>query len=111
MTNTNNNKIHKIRQLNDQFRVSFKETEVRTTIWVDTMTKADYTTLIKAIQNYDLFEKDETDDHSFGTVRIFDRDFYFKIDCYANSYTHKFGDPASPTETKRIITIATKGAV
>ena len=106
MTKVNNKDIHIIRQLNDQFRATFRGGEVVKTIGVERLYPSKYKTLITAIQSYNSFKDNKEDDHSFGRIFLENQEFYFKIDYYCQKKLKFSDNPADDKNTRRVLTIA-----
>ncbi|HBY68218.1 MAG TPA: hypothetical protein DEG69_10945 [Flavobacteriaceae bacterium] len=106
MTKVNNKDIHIIRQLNDQFRATFRGGEVVKTIGVEHLTPSEYKKLKNSIQSYNSFSNDNQDDHSFGHIFLENQEFYFKIDYYCQKKLKFSDNPADDKNTNRVMTIA-----
>ncbi len=61
--------------------------------------------LIQLVQNFDSFTpgNDPYGEHDFGKVTLNGEDYCFKIDYYDPSLTHHSKEPASATETWRVL--------
>ncbi len=104
---------HRVRDLNDEFRKTFKGGKVFLTTGVQALTAVDQAALVAALQAYDEF--DDADDphgeHDYGTLDLMSRDgsprlrALWKIDYYDLLLERASPDPASPDVTLRVMTI------
>ena len=106
MSKTNNNDISRIRQLNNKFRATFKDSDVIETSSIRKLNSKDHAQVISIVKNYNNFSDKADDDYSFGVFFYKDEKFMFKIDYYDKSNKLKFSkNPADDKVTRRVITI------
>ncbi len=99
-------KTHAIRVLNDTFRTTFVGGRVLMTAGVATLAEETRAELIRAVQSFDKFTKDNDPhgEHDFGDLEIEGQTYFWKIDYYAPDLRGGAEDAALP-ETKRVLTI------
>ena len=106
MSKTNHNDISRIRQLNNKFRATFKDSDVIETASIRNLNTKDHAQVISIVKNFIGFSDKADDDFSFGVFFYKDEKFMFKIDYYDKRNKLKFSkNPADEKVTCRVITI------
>ena len=97
----------RIRELNDQLRISHTGGTLVTTSGVLALGIYLNQAILIAIAAYDDFDEDSDPfgEHDFGLVEIAGQEVLFKIDYYDNDLRFHSPDPADPAVTRRIMTI------
>jgi hypothetical protein len=103
---TTRTKTHAIQVLNDNFRTTFVGGRVLMTAGVARLAEETKGELIRAIQSFDKFTKDNDPhgEHDFGDLEIEGQAYFWKIDYYAPDL-HGGAEDAALPETKRVLTI------
>ncbi len=99
--------IEKIRQLNDELRKSFCGGRVVITVGVQSLTGNDQQELLKQVQMFDNFTKDNDPygEHDFGAINFKNDTYFWKIDYYDKDYNYFSPDASDPNVTNRVLTI------
>jgi Protein of unknown function (DUF3768) len=97
----------RIRQLNDILRTTFVGGRVMVTDGVDEMPPLKRDALISFVRSFDKFtqENDPHGEHDFGTIKLDDTRYFWKIDYYSIDMEGGSEDPADPAKTNRVLTI------
>jgi hypothetical protein len=97
----------RIRELNDQLRISHTGGTLVTTPGVLALGIYLNQAILIAIAAYDDFDEDNDPfgEHDFGLVEIAEQEVLFKIDYYDNDLRFHSPDPADPAVTRRVLTI------
>ena len=97
----------RIRELNDQLRISHTGGTLVTTPGVLALGIYLNQAILIAIAAYDDFDEDNDPfgEHDFGLVEIASQEILFKIDYYDNDLRFHSPDPADPAVTGRVLTI------
>jgi hypothetical protein len=95
----------KIRELNDQFRTSFKGGQVMMTRGI--AGRPDCNDILEGVRRFDAFtnDNDPYGEHDFGAFEAGKDTIYFKLDYYAKDLASGSPDPADPNVTTRVMTI------
>jgi hypothetical protein len=100
-------RVGRIRELNDAFRRTFRGGKVVMTASVAAlpdMVKA--AALQQAADFYDFTEdNDPYGEHDFGAFELCNRKFFWKIDYYDPGLEFGSEDPADPAKTTRVLTV------
>ena len=99
--------MNKIALLNDAFRTSFSGGKVLMTASVDAlpdMVKAAALQQVAAFADF-TDDNDPLDEHDFGSFKLCNRKFFWKIDYYDKDLQHGSEDPADPDKTTRVLTL------
>lgn len=104
---TPDEKVARIRALNDKLRKTGKGGEV---VAVGAFAQADELEKIVAgtlLQAYDKFDAgdDPHQEHDFGTFKALTKEFIWKIDYYDLNLDGHSADPSNPDVTKRVLSI------
>jgi len=101
------NRVMRIRSLNDAFRRTFIGGRVLTTRGVLQLDQASYVTLLNRVHSYEDFDagNDPYGEHDFGVIDHDGRRIFWKIDYYDVTFTYGSTDPADPAVTGRLLTI------
>lgn len=96
-----------IRTLNDQLRQTFSGGQVLLTPGVNALRSDSVARVIKAIQEFDEFGKDNDPyrTHEFGMVDVDGERVMFKVDAYDKNLEYGSPNPADPAVTTRVMTI------
>jgi len=96
-----------IRALNDNFRTTFSGGVVLITPGVQALSPDVKAVLLERVRKFDRFttENDPHGEHDFGTMCIFQQEFFWKIDYLDEGMGFASEDPADPKKTTRTITI------
>ena len=105
MSTTINNDISRIRQLNNEFRATFKDSDVIETSSIRKLNVKDHAQVISIVKNFTGFSDKTDDDYSFGVFFYKDEKFMFKIDYYDKNKLKFSKNPADDKVTRRVITI------
>ena len=97
----------RIRELNDQLRISHTGGSLLTTSGVLALGIYLNQAILIAIAAYDDFDEDNDPfgEHDFGLVEVAGQEVLCKIDYYNNDLRFHSPDPADPAVTRRIMTI------
>lgn len=100
-------KTEAIAKLNDLFRKTFVGGLIVTTSSVAAMDRAEQSELLKAVQTFNDFSEDNDPhgEHDFGSLKIRDGTFFWKIDYYDRSMEMGSPDPSNTYVTKRVLTV------
>lgn len=98
---------HRIRELNDAFRVSFAGGKVMLTPGVSGLPEESLRQLMHSVCTFSAFTtgNDPHGEHDFGGVEIDGRTYFWKIDYYDRSLAYASPDPGDPAVTTRVLTI------
>jgi hypothetical protein len=104
---TTPDKIDRIRELNDNFRKSFRGGQVLLTASVATLPDIVKAAALEQVTQFEAFneENDPYGEHDYGSFDYCNREFWWKIDYYDLGMQSASPDPADPQKTKRIMTI------
>ena len=121
MSNRINNRIKRIADLNDRFRMQmmmplFFESEivpgkVLLTAGISAMTAVDNLEILFKVRDFNDFTEDNYlykglhGERDFGAFDHNDKRIFWKIDYYAPDMMHGSEDPADPAQTMRVLTI------
>lgn len=102
-------RISKIRKLNDDLRQSLIGGQVVMTPGIISLPIKITTLIIDAIRAFDGFtdSNDPYREHDFGEVEIQGQKAWFKIDYYDKSLEYGSPDPSDPNITTRVMTVLT----
>jgi hypothetical protein len=95
----------RIRQLNDQFRTTFKGGRVLVTPGVSE--RCDVNAVISAVQAFSDFSEanDPWGEHDFGAIEIGGQTVFWKIDYYDLELNQGSPDPTDSAVTSRVLTV------
>lgn len=97
----------RIRQLNDQFRRSFRGGKVVLTSGLQAHAGAALPALLAQVSHFDRFDErnDPYAEHDFGALEWEGETIFWKIDCYDSDMLAGSPDPTEPAVTTRVLTI------
>lgn len=100
-------RVAKIRELNDQFRRTGIGGRFVMTGGVRALGQAALAQILQEVAGYDEFTEDNDPygEHDFGTVRAGSVKLFWKIDYYDRSLEGGSEDPANPAVTTRVLTL------
>ena len=101
------NAADRIRVLNDNFRTTFVGGQVVMTQGVSELPLDTKARLILAVRSFEQFTNDNDPhrEHDFGSFKIDEETYFFKIDYYALDMDRGSENPADPETTTRVLTI------
>jgi hypothetical protein len=96
-----------IRCMNDEFRASFTGGIVTLSAGVAALSGEVRAEVLCRVRNFKHFTKENNPhgENDFGSFKIADTVFAFKIDYYDKDMEHGSEDPTDPTRTTRVMTI------
>ena len=99
--------MNKVALLNDAFRRTFTGGKIVMTDGVAALPEKDLAQLLAKVRSFDEFtvDNDPHHEHDFGTIKLEDATYFFKLDYYAPDMEGGSEDPADPTKTTRVLTI------
>lgn len=100
-------KVLRIRALNDAFRTTFRGGKVVTTASVAALPNMVVAEAFTRVASFDNFtpDNDSYDEHDFGALELCGRTFFWKIDAYDKNLKHGSEDPSDPEKTTRVLTL------
>lgn len=104
----NNDKIEKIKQLNDNFRrYGIGNGKILITSGVAALPYEDIFNVQQEVRQYEDFSpaNDPYGEHDFGSFKYHKQKYFFKIDYFDMSGEFASPDPANPNLTLRVLTI------
>ena len=104
-------KTVRIRELNDEFRKTFRGGRVMLTPGILSLPDATRGDVIRRISTFDEFNGacDPHGEHDFIAFELGGSHIFAKIDYFAPDLEHGSEDPSDPTKTTRVMTIMTAG--
>ena len=101
------NKIKKIRELNDNLRQNFSGGKVMVTRGVADLPLATRLKIMQKAQSFNNFNasNDPYGEHDFGAFDLEGVTYFWKIDYYDLNYEYLSVDPSDTTITNRVLTI------
>ena len=101
--------VTRIRELNDQFRTTFRGGRVMLTPGILSLPVAMRSEIVRRIMAFKEFNEanDPRHEHDFIAFDLTGRRIFAKIDYYAPDLEHGSDDPADPAKTTRVMTIMT----
>jgi hypothetical protein len=101
------NKIARIRALNDLFRSTFEGGRMVLTQGVSSLGQIFILAALAEVKMFDAFteENDPYGEHDFGSFKIEGRMLFWKISYYAPDMEHGSEDASVPEQTTRVLTI------
>lgn len=98
-----------IRQLNDDFRTTFRGGRVMLTPGILSLTEATRSEIVRRTMSFADFNdaNDPYQEHDFIAFELAGAHIFAKIDYYAPDLQHGSDDPADPAKTARVMTIMT----
>jgi Protein of unknown function (DUF3768) len=104
---TTDNRIEKIRNLNDTFRRTLTGGAVLLAASIAGMPASQQAAIIAAVQAFDAFtaDNDPYGEHDFGSLEVGGETIFFKIDYYDLTKAMHSTDEADPEVTERVLTI------
>lgn len=102
-----NNKIKKIRELNDNLRQNFSGGKVMLTKGVADLPLATWLKIMQKVQSFNNFNasNDPYSEHDFGAFDFNGVTYFWKIDYYDHDYIYLSADAADSNLTNRVLTI------
>lgn len=102
-----NEKVVRIRALNDRFRRTGFGGMIMHTSGIHDLGEEVVRSVAKAVIAFDDFSanNDPYEEHDFGAVEVDKYRIFWKIDYYGNDMESGSPDPADPSITKRVLTI------
>jgi hypothetical protein len=102
-----NDRMLKIRDLNDKLRQSGKGGKIFITQGVQELPPQEQAQLIGKVMTFkDFIEGDDPyGEHNFGAIKQNGVTYYWKIDYYDNDLLGGSKDPSDPKQTRRVLTI------
>jgi hypothetical protein len=102
-----NDRVRRIRALNDAFRATFLGGRVVVTPGVRALPLDANTLLLERVRTFSEFNSDNDPhgEHDFGAIEINGASFFWKIDYYDSALEAGSEDPADPAQTTRVLTI------
>jgi hypothetical protein len=100
-------RVAKIRELNDAFRTTFGGGQVMMTSTVAELPEIIRANALLTVARFEQFgsANDPYQEHDFGAFELCGRRFLWKIDYYDLSLEFGSEDPADPEKTKRVLTL------
>lgn len=100
-------RTERIRQLNDEFRQTFKGGQVLMTQGIQALPEITRVLVPHYVRNFSVFNEDNDPygEHDFGSFTIDRHKVFWKIDYYAPDMMHGSEDPSDPQQTRRVMTI------
>lgn len=100
-------RVARIRDLNDAFRRSFSGGRIMMTCGVAELPDMVKATALQLVAAFDQFtnDNDPSGEHDFGSFELANRKFFWKIDYYDLRCEFGSEDPADPTKTTRVLTV------
>ncbi len=98
---------HRVRILNDNFRVTFIGGQVYLSAGVSELPmdqKAEALLAVRAFKDFTA-DNDPHDEHDFGSFEIAGEKLFWKIDYYDADCRNGSDDPGDPEKTTRVLTI------
>jgi hypothetical protein len=97
--------LERIRQLNDEFRRTFRGGRVMMTASVDALPDMVKAGALLQVTAFEAFTEDNDPhgEHDFGSFELAGRTFFWKIDYYDKWTEHGSQDPANPEITTRVL--------
>lgn len=107
MQDESNDRIARIRDLNDAFRRSFSGGKIMMTCGVaDLPAMVKSAALVKVAECSEFsIDDDPHGEHDFGSFELCSRKFFWKIDYYDTNCEFGSEDPADPAKTTRVLTL------
>lgn len=102
-------KTAKIRQLNDDFRTSFRGGKVMLTLGIRSKSDEEQTEILERVLNFNDFNKsnDPYQEHDFGKFEHKGEKIIWKIDYYDKSLRYGSENASDATITTRVLTVMT----
>jgi len=96
-----------VAEVNDRFRQSFIGGLVAITPRVEAPEGDIKSRLLNAVRKFDEFtpDNDPYGEHDFGSVKLAESTWFWKIDLYDQHYEHRSPDPLDLSVTRRVLTI------
>ena len=100
-------RIARIRGLNDAFRSSFSGGKIMMTCGVAALPDMVKAKALQLVATFDQFtdDNDPSGEHDFGSFEVVNRKFFWKIDYYDLACEFGSEDPADPIKTTRVLTL------
>ena len=97
----------RIRELNDQFRISLTGGRVMMTSGIRDLGPVGILHVVNAVRTFADFSNDNDPhaEHDFGSVEVAGERVFWKIDYYDHRYQYGSPDPSLPGLTGRVLTI------
>lgn len=97
----------RIRLLNDQLRTTFVGGKIMLTARVDALPDEAKATVLSKVRTFVDFngDNDPHGEHDFGSFKLEDVTYFFKLDYYSPDMEGGSEDPADPEKTTRVLTI------
>lgn len=100
-------KLAKIRELNDKLRTTFTGGVILLTDGVASLGSEVRAEVLNRIRNFDRFDNgnDPHAEHDFGSVKIGQQTFFWKVDYYDVKMQYHSPDPSDEKVTRRALTV------
>jgi Protein of unknown function (DUF3768) len=100
-------RIARIRDLNDTFRRTFSGGRVMMTCGVAELPDMVKANALLLVASFDQFteDNDPRGEHDFGSFELVNRKFFWKIDYYDERCEFGSEDPSQPERTTRVLTL------
>ena len=97
----------RIRELNDQFRLTCQGGKVMMTGGINALPVSIKSRILERVRTFDAFseENDPHGEHDFGAFQFDGVGVFFKIDYFDKDLNFQSPDPADPAVTERVITL------
>lgn len=101
------NKVARIRELNDAFRMTFTGGRVMLSAGVNALDELDKVALLEKVRTFTAFDNgnDPHSEHDFAGVEHDGEKYFAKLDYYAHDMQSGSEDPSDPSQTIRVLTI------
>src|SRR5215475_9210544 len=103
----NQDRIARIRDLNDAFRRTFRGGRVMVTCGIADLPEMVKATALQLVATFSHFteDNDPRGEHDFGSFELVNRKFFWKIDYYDERCEFGSEDPSDPERTTRVLTL------
>jgi len=100
-------RMHKIRSLNDSFRKGKASGRIMLTQGVIALGDTAVATILTAVHDFDAFspDNDPYGEHDFGAFELAGERMFWKIDYYDSACSAGSPDPSDPAVTTRVMTV------
>jgi len=100
-------KVARIRELNDKLRTTGEGGNIVMTYGVKSLSGEGTAQVMRLLRGYDDFNEDNDPhgEHDFGSFQCEGHTLYFKIDYYDKSVEYGSDDPSDATVTHRVLTV------
>jgi hypothetical protein len=100
-------RIARIRSLNDAFRRTFSGGKVMVTCGIAELPDLVKAKALQLVASFNQFteDNDPRGEHDFGSFELVNRKFFWKIDYYDERCEFGSEDPSDPKQTTRVLTL------